>query len=239
MLSVATPTVPLRYLVASIAAHGLLAATPMGGPALPPEIASPLALRVDLRQAASPMPPPLAETPAPRRPSPVQRPAPRTPDPLPARLAIATPVPAAETAAPADPSLTASPDPNAPPQTLEPPLQLAHAASTVDLAPLRSGPSDFHLLALYTRQLGERVNRARHYPPLARVRGWQGTTVLDVTIGAAGEVVALSVANSSGFAILDEQAMRMVRESQPLPAPRAGPESLPLLVQLPITFSLR
>ena len=127
----------------------------------------------------------------------------------------------------------------APPEP-PPPLQLARAANAaVDLAPLRSGPSDFHLLALYTQQMGARINEARRYPPLARVRGWQGTTVLDITVGAAGEVVALSIASSSGFDLLDEQAMAMVREAEPLPAPSVDPESLPLLVQLPITFSLR
>ncbi|HEY5762656.1 MAG TPA: TonB family protein [Rhodocyclaceae bacterium] len=237
LLTVATPAVPLRYLVASIAAHGLLAAAPMGTPDFT-AASAPQSLRVDLRRAAPPAPP-AAELTAKRQAAPAR---PVRAKPLavaPARLAaIAMPQPA--TVAPPQPSLPAVDESGVAPPEPPAPLQLARAApAAVDLAPLRSGPSDFHLLSLYTQQLGAAVNQQRRYPPLARVRGWQGTTVLDLSIGPAGEVVSLSVASSSGFDLLDEQAIDMVREAQPLPAPSVESGSLPLLVQLPVTFSLR
>lgn len=238
IMSVATPTVPLRYLVASIAAHGILAATPMGVPAPLPDQSAPLVLRVDMRSAARTVPDP-APAAAPRRAVRAERPAQRRMEQQAAHLAVvAPPIPAALEALPDESPIEVPASPS-PLPAAEPPMQIARAASTLDLAPLRSGPSDFHLLSPYTRELGEHVNRARHYPPLARVRNWQGTTVLDVSVGASGEVVALSIANSSGFDILDQQAMRMVTDSQPLPPPSAAVEFLPLRVQLPVTFSLR
>lgn len=48
------------------------------------------------------------------------------------------------------------------------------------------------------------------YPEEARREGWSGTTRVDVLVASNGKIKEVSVQQSSGFAILDEQAMRMV-----------------------------
>lgn len=238
VLSVATPALPLRYLVASIAAHGLLAAAPMGAPDFTTNNPPPTSLRVELRRAA-PAVPPTAELPVTTG-RPTARPIRATRLAVEPRRLAAVAVPTPLTVPPPLPAPPEAADSEVAPPEPPVPLRLARAASAaVDLAPQRSGPSDFHLLALYTQQLGARVNEARRYPPLARMRGWQGTAVLDIGVGAGGEVISLSVASTSGFDLLDQQAMAMVRDAQPLPAPSVDSGSLPLLVQLPVTFSLR
>lgn len=90
----------------------------------------------------------------------------------------------------------------------------------------------------YARILSDGVARMRRYPAVARMRGWQGTVVVNVTIGAQGELLDLKVSRSSGHEILDQQALAMIREARPLPPAPAALRGLALVVQLPVTFAL-
>jgi len=60
-----------------------------------------------------------------------------------------------------------------------------------------------------SRKLGSNMQEG-DYPEEARREGWSGTTWVDVLVGSNGKIKEVSVEQSSGFAILDEQAMRMV-----------------------------
>jgi len=59
------------------------------------------------------------------------------------------------------------------------------------------------------RKLGAKIQEG-DYPEEARREGWSGTTWVDVSVGSNGKIKELAVQQSSGFAILDEQAIRMV-----------------------------
>ena len=65
------------------------------------------------------------------------------------------------------------------------------------------------LEAEVSRKLGSNVQEG-DYPEEARREGWSGTTRLDVLVGSNGKIKEVSVQQSSGFPILDEQAVRMV-----------------------------
>jgi periplasmic protein TonB len=52
---------------------------------------------------------------------------------------------------------------------------------------------------------------APEYPEQARRAGWTGTAVVELTIGRRGRVDAMELVESSGYAPLDEAAMRAVR----------------------------
>lgn len=54
------------------------------------------------------------------------------------------------------------------------------------------------------------------YPRDAWERGWQGVTIVRVTIGQDGRLKSLAVVRSSRFAVLDERAVAKMRET-PLP----------------------
>ncbi len=60
------------------------------------------------------------------------------------------------------------------------------------------------------------------YPPLAVRMGWQGRVVLQVEVLRDGRAGQMSVARSSGHAVLDEAAMQAVRGWQFVPARRDG-----------------
>jgi protein TonB len=73
-----------------------------------------------------------------------------------------------------------------------------------------------------------------HYPILARRRGWSGQVELSFTIDPDGNVNGLKVLTSSGFPVLDEQAMTAIRRSAPFTPP--PPRKVELV--MPVTFRL-
>jgi len=73
------------------------------------------------------------------------------------------------------------------------------------------------------------------YPPLARRRGYEGTTLLSLYIlenGTVGEVV---VKKTSGHSVLDRAAVKAVRKWLFEPGTRMG-AAIPLWVDVPIRF---
>ncbi len=72
----------------------------------------------------------------------------------------------------------------------------------------------------------------KHYPPLARRNGWEGTVVLALEVAADGTLAkAPEVHRSSGHPVLDEAALRMIR--------RARFEGGPGTLLQPIEYRLR
>jgi periplasmic protein TonB len=72
------------------------------------------------------------------------------------------------------------------------------------------------------------------YPMLARRRGWSGQVELAFSIAPDGQVHDLKILTSSGFPILDEQAMTAILRSAPF---RPPPPVVASLV-MPVTFRL-
>ncbi len=83
-----------------------------------------------------------------------------------------------------------------------------------------------------------RVNRPPRYPRLARRRGWEGVVLLDVAVSAEGRVGDVSVNRSSGFPVLDDEAVRAVRQWRFEPGRRQGRPAA-MQVQVPIRFRLK
>lgn len=66
---------------------------------------------------------------------------------------------------------------------------------------------------LYRGTLARHARRLKRYPPLARERGWQGTVEIEVSAhhGAAGPL--FRVQRSSGYALLDQQALELMAQA--------------------------
>ena len=60
-----------------------------------------------------------------------------------------------------------------------------------------------------SRKLGSTI-RESDYPEEARRQGWTGTALVAVLVGSDGKIKETSIYRSSGFPILDQQALRMV-----------------------------
>ncbi|MEJ2691286.1 MAG: energy transducer TonB, partial [Deltaproteobacteria bacterium] len=81
-------------------------------------------------------------------------------------------------------------------------------------------------------------NRQPEYPPMARRRGYSGTVMLKVLVDAQGQVAGLTVEQSSGHHILDEEALKSVRQWLFSPATEDG-TPVSMWVSVPITFQLQ
>ncbi|MCA9148751.1 MAG: energy transducer TonB [Planctomycetales bacterium] len=80
-------------------------------------------------------------------------------------------------------------------------------------------------------------NRPPKYPEVAVRRHWEGTVLLRVRIDATGRVEAVEVAKSSGYPMLDAEAVSAVRQWRAQPARRAG-QPAATTEYLPIRFEL-
>jgi protein TonB len=75
-------------------------------------------------------------------------------------------------------------------------------------------------------------NAQRFYPPEAVAQGLEGETILMLTYRADGTLLDAKVAKSSGYAILDQAALRAIRA-----APRMAAGQREIL--FPVTFALQ
>ena len=83
-----------------------------------------------------------------------------------------------------------------------------------------------------------RRNIRPNYPKGARQRGEQGDVVLEIRVNAGGAVDDVKVAVSSGFAELDEAAVKAARAAKFTPA-RSGHEPVASTARLKLCFKLK
>lgn len=67
----------------------------------------------------------------------------------------------------------------------------------------------------YNRWLQIRVESVGHYPELAAVSGYQGVVFIQFDIMKDGSLGTLEILKSSGYKILDDEALRAIRASSP------------------------
>ena len=132
--------------------------------------------------------------------------------------AVARPVPAPVATAPAPPVVVPQPQPSAP---------------KID------GAHENRLLVTYGQSISKEIKRYQKYPPPAQRRGWEGTAEVVLQIAADGKVTSITLGKSSGHAILDEEALEMVRRATPLPQAPPDLRGRALVVSVPIVFRLQ
>jgi protein TonB len=181
-----------------IVAH--LVELPAAAPA--PAVAAPQPETLKPPPAARPRPKPAAqkpvakETPAPR----VERAA----EPAAEEAQLSEAEPAAPVPAPAAPAAIAKVDP-------APAAAAAPSAGAADAAP--SG-ADARSVAEYRLQLiVEARKHQQRYPRVVLDNNWEGLVALRMAFSASGRVAALSVTKTSGYDIVDQQAMEIFKSA--------------------------
>jgi len=91
------------------------------------------------------------------------------------------------------------------------------------------------VLANYTHQLAQWLDRHKEYPDRARKREQQGVVLCEFTLAEDGTIVAHRILESSGYPLLDEEMAALFDRASPVPAPPPGAR---LTYQVPIVFAL-
>lgn len=76
------------------------------------------------------------------------------------------------------------------------------------------------------------------YPPEARRKGYEGEVILRVEVLTDGRVGGIEVKHSSGYEILDQSALKAVKQWRFIPA-RKGEKAISQWVNIPIKFQLQ
>jgi protein TonB len=88
-----------------------------------------------------------------------------------------------------------------------------------------------------TQELLTRLERSKRYPYTARLNRWEGRVVVKAVVRDDGQVVSLQIAESSGHAVLDNDAMELIRQVSPIQLKYPlGKAQVALLV--PVGYSL-
>jgi len=88
-------------------------------------------------------------------------------------------------------------------------------------------------LRAHFQYIRENIQNKVVYPRLARKRGWQGKVVVKFVVCEDGHVVDVEIIESSGFSVLDDNAIKSVRNAAPFPRPPVRTELI-----IPIRFGL-
>jgi protein TonB len=88
----------------------------------------------------------------------------------------------------------------------------------------------------YSSQVVSHLSRHKRFPPEARAAGNRGIATVSFSIDGDGNVGAVSLARSSGFASLDAESQAMVQRASPFPAPPTGQT---MTFTVPVNFDLR
>lgn len=213
-----TPTWPARLLHDAAVDVTLVAAPAAPAPAAP----------------APPAPPaPTPPKPSPPPPPPEPKPEIKPPEPLPLEPPEPTPQPKPPPA-PVTPAKAVSADPPVVAVPAAPATPHAGDNSATQPGPddtSATGQPDVQARAKY------RHNPKPLYPLAARRRQQEGVVVLDVKVSAQGRVTEVTVAQSSGFPLLDEAALTAVRRWEFDPA-RKGEAAVDSEILVPVRFRL-
>lgn len=106
------------------------------------------------------------------------------------------------------------------------------------LAPAVKEIAEPALGKLYARVLSERLSQQTDYPSTAAMRGWQGLVQIRITLSRQGDLLQAQIANSSGFAVLDQHALQRVKEATPLPTIAGAGLGDPLHMLIPVHYRL-
>lgn len=97
---------------------------------------------------------------------------------------------------------------------------------------------DRRTLEQYRLALMAAAGHYKRYPAIAMEKGWQGRVDVRMVIGANGMLAGASIKASSGYAILDNQAIDMLRKGKTtvqIPASLRGRE---FSLDVPVIFRL-
>jgi protein TonB len=102
-----------------------------------------------------------------------------------------------------------------------------------------SMPAQSDLLASYRQRLTDLFARAHEYPRVAAMRGWEGEVRLRLKVARKGNLLGVHLDRSSGFDVLDQDALALLEGHGNLPPLPEALEGSEIQVIVPINYKLR
>jgi len=135
--------------------------------------------------------------------------------------------------------------PPVPPQPA-PPVELYAKVGEAPAQPISAVASEIapsaparELLESYGIQISQALGHYKEYPPVALMRGWQGSVTMRLRVSPSGRVIDAQLYTSSGYEVLDKQALEMAIRPERLPVPPDGLRNGEIVVLVPVAFRLQ
>jgi protein TonB len=188
-------------------------------------------------------PPRRVEPPRPIPPVVNRPPVPTLTTPAPATAPRVAAAPPSQPPAPATPP-AAAPQAAPPPAAVAPaPPPAAAALGNQERASIdnsRASPSaDDGSIQQFRQDILIATRRYKRYPAQAMEKGWQGRVEIRLVIGSNGMTQSYVIKTSSGFQLLDDTALDMVKKGRPLVQVPPSLRGREFTVDVPVVFDLR
>lgn len=123
-------------------------------------------------------------------------------------------------------------------QTSAPP-EVAADASARYAAPRTTAGERSRAEATWEGRLLGHLQKHRRYPRQSERLRQQGVAYVRFAVARDGQVSAVHLGQSSGFALLDQETLETVQRANPVPVPPAEVAGDPVEVMVPVAFYLR
>lgn len=90
----------------------------------------------------------------------------------------------------------------------------------------------------YGNSLWGAISKHKKYPKIAAMRNWQGEAIVELELDGNGKLKSKRITQSSGYEVLDKQALEMVEKAMPLPAPPEALRGSSFTITVPVPFKL-
>lgn len=95
------------------------------------------------------------------------------------------------------------------------------------------------LMLNYQKAVKKKIENCKRYPKWARKQGFEGTAHLKFTILSTGTVKDIKIIKSSGFNILDKEAISTVKRASPFPPIPKKINRSTLTIEVSLVFQLK
>ncbi len=125
------------------------------------------------------------------------------------------------------PKVDVSPSPPVPVMVPEPPKPIVPSQAEINAA-----------LNGYNNALWGKIGKYKQYPKIAQMRGWQGEVIVELLLDGNGKLKSKKILTSSGYEVLDKQALEMIDKAAPFPSPPEALRASSFSITVPIPFKL-
>jgi protein TonB len=124
------------------------------------------------------------------------------------------------------------------PERITPTLTVPVAEPIKEAPPKPSQIDIDNATGRYGNALWSAISKHKKYPKIAQMRGWQGETIIELELDGTGKIKSKKITQSSGYEVLDKQALEMVEKALPFPTPPEALRSSNFTITIPVPFKL-